>query len=55
MKTFLALLPQRFRWSIHNLIAHPLSEICYLVGLEQLSNIIHDCTIPDHNTEEGRG
>jgi hypothetical protein len=55
MKKFLDFLPKRFQWSIHNLVAHPLSEICYLVGLEELSNIIHDSTIPNHKPEEGRG
>jgi hypothetical protein len=55
MKKFLSLLPPRFRWSIHNLIAHPMSEILYLIGLEKASNMIHDCTIPDHRPEEGRG
>jgi hypothetical protein len=45
----------RFKWSIHNLIAHPLSELIYLLGFEQTSNWIHDITIPEHKTGEGRG
>jgi hypothetical protein len=40
-----------FKWTLHNLIAHPLMEIIYLIGFgtkpfETLSNWIHDVTIP---------
>jgi len=42
---------EHFKWSFHNLIAHPLSEIAYLVGLKKLSDSIHDNSIPKH--EEG--
>lgn len=48
-------LPERYRWSLHNLIAHPLSEIFYLVGKESISNEIHDMTIPKHQSGAGRG
>ena len=44
-----------FRWSFHNLIGHPLSEILWLIGLKNLSNKLHDSTIPEHLPEEGRG
>ena len=59
MKKFLAKLGP-FRWSLHNLIAHPLSEMVYLVGLgtkpfERFSNWIHDVTIPEHESGTGRG
>jgi len=37
---------KHFRWSIHNLVAHPLSEVAWLVGLRKLSNWIHDKSIP---------
>jgi len=52
-------------WPVHNLIAHPLSEIVYwiirlapLVGKEKAEDIsgwIHDITIPVHDVGEGRG
>ena len=45
----------RYSWTVHNLIAHPLSEVFFLVGLEKLSNKIHDVTVPTHLPEEGRG
>ena len=48
-------LPPRFRWTIHNLIAHPLSEVLFQVGLGDLGNRIHDATIPAHIRGEGRG
>ena len=44
-----------FKWSLHNLVAHPLSELVYLAGFEQISNWIHDVTIPAHETGTGRG
>lgn len=54
--------PPSLKWTPHNLIAHPVSEIVYLLSLllrnekiRELSNYIHDETIPTHNTGEGRG
>jgi hypothetical protein len=35
-----------FRWSFHNLIAHPLSELMWLVGLKQLSHWVHAASVP---------
>lgn len=45
-------------WTVHNLIAHPLMEILYLVSfgkLENFGNKIHDLTVPDHAHGNGRG
>lgn len=45
-------------WTVHNLISHPLSEIVYLLSfgkLENLGNLIHDVTIPEHEHGTGRG
>ena len=44
-----------FRWSVHNLIGHPLSELAYLVGMRRLSEWLHDRTIPEHEHGQGRG
>lgn len=41
-------------WAIHNLIAHPVSEILYWLWLEPVGNWIHDATVPA-NHEHGRG
>lgn len=46
MQYLISKLPQKFQWSIHNLIGHPFSEILHLVGLENLSQQVHDSTIP---------
>ena len=35
-----------FRWTVHNIIGHPLSEIAHLFGLQRLSDWIHERTIP---------
>lgn len=57
MKTFLAWLPARFQWTLHNLVAHPVSEIVYLVtgSDEGFAGWIHNITVPDHKEGEGRG
>jgi hypothetical protein len=49
-----------FSWTLHNLIAHPLSELVYLLGLgsapfDRASNWIHDVTVPEHDAGTGRG
>jgi len=49
-----------FKWTLHNLIAHPLSELVYLVGFgrdpaQRAGDWIHDVTIPDHESGTGRG
>jgi hypothetical protein len=51
----LARLPERFRWTPHNLIAHPLSEILFQLGFEDAGNRLHDWTIPAHQPGTGRG
>ena len=36
-----------FKWSIHNVIAHPIMEILHLIGLSSLGDKLHDFTIPE--------
>ena len=45
----------RYKWALHNMVAHPLSEVFYLLGYERLGNKIHDITIPYHQRGQGRG
>ena len=45
----------RFKWTLHNVVAHPLSELLYLVGFEKASNWVHDTTVPAHKPGTGRG
>lgn len=52
MKFLINRLPKKFKWTIHNVIAHPLSEIAHLIGVSALSEKIHDCTIPDNDLQE---
>ncbi len=51
----LARLPERWRWTVHNLVAHPLSEVLYQVGLRRWSDLVHDSTVPEHTPGTGRG
>ena len=48
-------LPERFRWTIHNVIAHPLSEVLFQVGMEKASDWVHDVSIPQHKPGTDRG
>jgi hypothetical protein len=52
---YLARLPERWRWTLHNVIAHPLSELLYQLGQRRLSDLVHDSTIPEHLPGTGRG
>ena len=36
----------KFNYTIHNLIAHPVMEILHLIGFTELGNKIHDITLP---------
>jgi hypothetical protein len=39
-----------FKYTVHNVIAHPLSELAFLIGLKKFSIWIHDVTLPtDHS------
>ena len=40
-----------FKWSLHNIVAHPISELVYLIGFERAGNWIHDVTVPEHDPE----
>lgn len=37
---------RRFRYTIHNVVGHPLMEIFYLLGLQAQAEWIHDVTLP---------
>jgi hypothetical protein len=41
-------------WGVHNIIAHPLMQICIWLGLHQLGAKIHDGTLPEPELENGR-
>lgn len=47
-------------WAIHNLIAHPISEVCYWLKLlgdnaGKFGDWLHDVTVPNHEEGKGRG
>jgi len=42
----------KFAYTIHNLIAHPLMEILHLLGMTEIGNKIHDYTLPRNHEEE---
>lgn len=50
MNRLLGKLPERFQWTVHNILGHPLSEISYQLGKEKLGNWFHDMTVPEGTT-----
>ena len=51
-----------FWWALHNLAAHPLSQLLWWASLcgriepaSSLADWVHDATVPEHSPEEGRG
>jgi hypothetical protein len=46
---------EELTWAVHNLIAHPVSEVLYWVGLGRLGNRLHDASVPKHTKGTGRG
>jgi len=47
----LSRLPERFRWTLHNVVAHPLSEVLYQLGARRASDAVHDRTVPARSSE----
>ena len=35
-----------FRYTLHNMIGHPVMELCFLLGLKKLGAWVHDSTLP---------
>ncbi len=46
-------LPRRFRWTFHNLVAHPMMEVLFQLGFEQWGNRLHDSTAPNGTDVRG--
>jgi hypothetical protein len=51
---------EEFWWAVHNLVAHPVSELCYWGGklvppVGRFGDWIHDATVPTHEAGTGRG
>lgn len=67
VKSIVMLLPENLRWTPHNLVAHPLSELAFLTSLVtkklfgrgqtlyRFNNWVHDVTTPIHEEGTGRG
>ena len=39
-------LPKRYRYTLHNLVGHPLMEVLWLAGFPDLSDLVHLRTQP---------
>ena len=52
MRKIIALLPVKYSMSIHNLVAHPLSEIFHILGMNEIALYIHDITLPEEEKND---
>jgi len=41
-----------FKWTVHNMIAHPIAEIFWLLQLKAAGNWVHDITVPSESLSE---
>jgi len=46
IKTLLSRLPERYRWTLHNMVGHPVSEVLHLFGFTEAATAVHDGTLP---------
>ena len=37
---------KKFRYTVHNIVGHPIMEIFYLLGMRKIAMWIHDVTLP---------
>ena len=37
----------RFKYSLHNIIGHPLMQILYILGFTKWAKLVHDKTLPN--------
>ena len=42
----------RFSYSVHNIIGHPIAELFWVLGFENIGNYIHDITVPYPDVKE---
>ena len=40
-------LPERFKWTAHNIVAHPLSEVLFQLGCREAAEWVHDIPAPE--------
>jgi len=45
-KSFIGKLPRKLQWAPHNILAHPMMEVCHWAGLPSLGNWVHEVTTP---------
>ncbi len=46
IRDLLAKLPERFQWTLHNCVAHPLHEMLFQLGMRNWAHRVHDATVP---------
>lgn len=51
---------QEFWWLVHNMVAHPIGQVLYMLGwlipgLQEVDGWLHDWTVPKHEKGTGHG
>ena len=39
-------LPKKYHYTIHNVVGHPLMEVCHILNKNKWADKIHDLTLP---------
>ncbi len=42
----------RFSYCIHNMLGHPIAELFWVAGLDNIGDYVHDITVPYPDTKE---
>jgi len=45
-------LPNKYQWTLHNLVGHPAMEVLYLLGFSRSADWIHRVTVPSDQYHE---
>lgn len=53
VKKILAALPARYRWTVHNIVGHPVAEVLKQLGLVRAADWVHDETAPEAPSAPG--
>ena len=52
MRNIINNLPDSSKWTIHNVVAHPLSGVLFQLGFRNASNMVHDNTASSVEEDE---
>ncbi len=39
-------LPKKYHYTVHNVVGHPLMEVCHILNKPELADKVHELTLP---------